>query len=56
MSINSNSEYLSIAKPYKVKKIEEENGFWEINEKQIKFNTKQVVKVKYKRRRISDSS
>ena len=38
LSINSCLEHIAIAKPYKKKEIEEEEGFWEIKEKQTELN------------------
>ena len=54
MSINSCLEHIAIAKPYKKKEIEEEEGFWEIKEKQTELskNEGQSGPQKLKKQRV----
>jgi len=54
LSINSCLEHIAIAKPYKKKEIEEEEGFWEIKEKQTELskNEGQVGPQKLKKQRV----
>ena len=54
LSINSCLEHIAIAKPYKKKEIEEEEGFWEIKEKQTELskNEGQSGPQKLKKQRV----